>query len=103
MEFKLEYLLGFFSLVVSGLSIVAFYLLKYFHNQVILKFDQLIDSVSRMNIRLEVHNEKLESGQKQFSKIEDHQKSQDLKIQQLSEEIIFLKTGLVKSERSSQL
>ena len=96
MQLNSEYII---SILIMGLATVAFFLLKYFHTQAMNKLDQLIKEFTKMSTRLEVHNEKLEAGAREFIKIEEHQKLQDIKIQEVKEEVLLIKAGMINYEQ----
>jgi len=73
------------NLTAADIAIATFIigLIAIMHKQAMSKFDKLIETVGVMSQTMAVHDEKLSSGNAEFSKIESHQKDQDLLIADL--------------------
>lgn len=80
------------STVFSLLIAIISYLAVTMHKQAMLKFDQLINTVGEIGKDLVSHDEQLKAGNKEFQKIEDHQRVQDGILKDHNERIIRLET-----------
>jgi len=63
------------------------------HKQAMGKFDRLIVTVDKMVVQQAVHDEKLSNNNRNFQKIEEHQRLQDNTIVDLSTRLSIMETN----------
>ena len=75
------------SVIIGSLGIILT-LIKYMHNQVIKKLDDVVKSNAKIRECIAVHSTKLESTANEFAIIREHQKYQDERIATVERSLI---------------
>lgn len=83
----------------GGLFTITGCLIFNMHKQAMKKFDLLIEAEKETGKQIVAHSEKLIAGEKEFARIEGHQKEQDSKIEDIGKKVVELQT-LVKRDSS---
>ena len=77
------------AIIMGGLTIILA-LVRMMHNEVMTELKNVVKSNGEIKEVIAVHNTKLEVTSREFAKIEEHQRIQDDKIHDLTNQVIRL-------------